>query len=447
MKRRTTNNMRTFFIGAQAEAGQAIVLIAIVLLGMLTMVGLAIDAGQLYSARRAMQEAADAAAYAGAVTLYQGGTQTQAIAAAFVDATQNGYTAGVNGVTLTVAQPASAPYNTNRFLEVTMSQNIRTALVPAQSLLTLVTVHAIGGADSLNNDYALMALDRNATPNAFVVGASAELNISGGGIIVNSTAGNAALNSTPTADWDISCLSANPCNIDIAGGTASTWPPAHSGSPDYYNGPRTGQAQVPDPFAGYPKPNTTTLPCGTQAACTNRAGFGVGSDTLGTGIYTSNLDGKNLCHGIYVLKGGGMGGDIGVDTTSIDPVTGDVCDGKVFIFNTLSNFPATGGTCSSMGVSGNHDITMYAMTTGTYAGLLIYQDPACTAQMTFGGTSFTLVATGTIYLPNAHFSANGHPTINGGQIVAKTIDLQNAVLNINYTPNTSAQPILPRLTK
>ena len=71
--------LRKFFIGVEAEAGQAVVLIAIVLLAMLMMVGLAIDAGQVYSARRAMQEAADAAAYAAAVTLYQGGTQAQAL--------------------------------------------------------------------------------------------------------------------------------------------------------------------------------------------------------------------------------------------------------------------------------------------------------------------------------------------------------------------------------
>lgn len=439
--------LRKFLIGAEAELGQAVVLIAIVLLAMLMMVGLAIDAGQLYSARRAMQESADAAAYAAAVTLYQGGTQAQAFASAAVDSTTNGYTHNGTNTWITIQQPTVAPYNTDRFIEVTISQDIKTSLVPAQALLNRVTVHAIAGADSLNNDYAIMALDRNPTTNSFMVGASAQLNISGGGIVVNSPAGNAAYNATPLSDWNISCPSTNPCNIDIAGGTASAWPAAQAGNPDYYNGVRTGQPQVADPFAGYPKPSTTTLPCGTQAACTNRAGFGSGSDTLGTGIYTGNFSGKKMCHGIYILKGGGFGGDIGVDTTSIDPVTGDLCDGKVFIFNTMTNYPALGGTCSSMGVSGNHDITMSAMTTGTYAGLLLYQDPTCTATMTFGGTSFSLTATGTLYLPNARFVADGHPTINGGQLVAKTIDLQNSVLNINYNANTSARPILPRLSK
>jgi len=441
------STLRRFFVGAEAELGQAVILIAIVLLGMLMMVGVAIDAGQVYSARRAMQEAADAAAYAGAVTLYQGGSQGQAFTAARADAASNGFTHGVQGVTLTVAQPAAAPYNTTSYVEVTISQNVQTSLVPAQSLFTAVTVHAIAGADPLNNDYAIMALDRSPATNAFVVGASATINVSGGGIIVNSTAAQAAINGTPTGDWDISCPSTNPCNIDIAGNTPSTWPAAHSGSPDYYNGPRTGQPQVSDPFAGYPKPSVTQLPCGTQAQCTDRTGFGSSNKTLGTGIYTSTISGKRLCHGIYILKGGGMNGDIDVDTTSTDPVTGDHCDGHVFIFNTLSNYPLSGGTCSAMGVSGNHDIEMYAMTTGVYAGLLIYQDSACTQQMTFGGTSFELGATGTIYLPNAKFYADGHPTINGGQIVAKQIDLQNAILNIDYSPNTSAQPVLPRLAK
>ena len=440
-------HLRKFFIGVEAEAGQAVVLIAIVLLAMLMMVGLAIDAGQVYSARRAMQESADAAAYAAAVTLYQGGTQAQAFAAATADATINGFTHDGSTTVITINQPTVAPYNTNRFVEVTIKRNVKTSLVPAQAAITQVTVHAIAGADSLNNDYAIMALDRNSVNSAFVVGSSADLNISGGGIVVNSLGGNAATNAAPLGNWNISCPSTNPCNIDIAGGTASSWPAATPGNPKYFNGARTGQPQVTDPFAGYPKPSTTGLPCGTQAACTNRAGFGPGSDTLGTGIYTGNLSGKNLCHGIYILKGGGMGGDIGVNTTSTDPVTGDVCDGKVFIFNTMSNYPAVGGTCSAMGVSGNHDITMYALTSGTYAGLLIYQDSACTATMSFGGTAFSLVATGTIYLPNAAFTANGQPTINGGQLVAKTIDLQNSTLNINYSAATSAQPILPRLAK
>jgi hypothetical protein len=182
---------------------------------------------------------------------------------------------------------------------------------------------------------------------------------------------------------------------------------------------------------------------------TDRSGFGASNKTLGQGIYTSSVQSKNLCHGIYILKGGGMGGDIGVDTTSTDPVTGDACDGHVFIFNTTSNYPLTGGSCNGLSVNGNHDITLNAMTTGTYQGMLFYQDSACTADLVFGGASFDLTTTGTIYLPNAKFklSTTGAGSIGGGQVVAKTIDLGNGTVDITFNAGTSAQPLLPRLSK
>ena len=436
----SATRLRRFFVGDGAEEGQAIVLIAITLLGMLMMVGIAIDAGQLYSARRSMQEAADAAAYAGAVTIYQGGSQAQAFAAAADDATRNGFTDGVNSSTVTIRQPLIAPYNTAFYVEVLISQQVRTALVPAQAALTTVATSAISGAEPLNNAYAMMALDRNATADAFITGSNAHVTLSGGGVLVNSSATGgspAATNATPVSQWAISCPVS--CAIDVNGSAAGTWPAANGGN--NFLGLRTGQPQQADPFAGYPKPSTSGL-------LTNRAGFGPSSKTLGSGIYTAQIQSKAFCHGIYILKGG-MGGDIDVDTTSTDPVTGDRCDGKVFVFNTTSNYPASGGTCAGLTVNGNHDITLNAMPTGQYAGLLFYQDSACTAELNFGGASFDLNTSGTIYLPNAKFklSTTGNGIIGGGQIVAKTIDLGNGTVNVTFNAGTSAQPVLPRLAK
>ena len=430
---------RSFWRGPESEDGQAIILIAISMLAMLMMVGIAIDAGEVYSARRAMQEAADAAAYAAAVTLYQYGSQTEAFTAAAADATANGYTNGTNNASVTIQQPTTSPFNTAAYIEVIISQSIRTSLVPAQSGLTQVSVRAIAGAQSFNNQYAMMALDANATASAFQTGSNGHFTLDGGGILVNSTATGgspAATNATPISQWNITCATA--CAIDVAGGSYGTWPSA-SGN---FLGLRTGQLQQTDPFAGYPKPSTSGM-------LTDRAGFGPSNKTLGQGIYTSSVQSKNLCHGIYILKGGGMGGDIGVDTTSTDPVTGDPCDGHVFIFNTTSNYPASGGSCNGLSVNGNHDITLNALTTGTYQGMLFYQDAACTADLQFGGASFDLVTSGTIYLPNAKFklSTTGSGSIGGGQVVAKTIDLGNGTVSITFNAGTSAQPLLPRLAR
>lgn len=421
-----------------AEGGQAIVLVAISLLAMLMVVGLAVDAGQLYSARRAMQEAADAATYAGAVVLYQGGTWTDAQNAAIADAARNGYTITATDVTV----PTTAPFNTTKYLQVVITQQVRTSLVPAEAGLTSVTVRSIAGAEPLNNQYAIIALDRGATQQAFNA-AGAQITLTGGGIHVNSTygTGNGAAKSTSNT-WSVSCPSTNPCAIDVTGTTTGTWPASSPGSPNYFNGLRTGQAQIPDPFAGYPKPSTSGM-------ALNPAGFGPGGNTLGAGIYTSIISNKNLCHGIYILKGAGIAGGIDSDTTSTDPATGLRCDGKVMIFNTMSNYPASGGTCTGVNLNGNHDISLNAMTTGTYAGMLFYQDPSCTAQMSIGSSSLEIDATnGTIYLPTAALVVTGgHPEIGGGQIVAKTVDLGGAQVDINFSAATSAQPTLPRLAK
>ena len=57
---------RSFF-GPESSGGQAIVMVAIVFMTLMFAVGLALDAGQLFAAKRTQQEAADAGAFAGAV--------------------------------------------------------------------------------------------------------------------------------------------------------------------------------------------------------------------------------------------------------------------------------------------------------------------------------------------------------------------------------------------
>src|SRR5207247_9272623 len=143
-----------------------------------------------------------------------------------------------NGVTVTIRQPLQAPYNTNKYVEVIMSQNVRTALVPAEAGLSFVQVRAIAGSDPLNNQYAIMALDRGSTPCAFTDQPTGEIHLSGGGILVNSSAGalatggncpaggsGAANKPVLGANFTITCPAINPCSTDVGGGPATGWPP------------------------------------------------------------------------------------------------------------------------------------------------------------------------------------------------------------------------------
>lgn len=65
-----------------SERGQALIIVALFLLGLLAMLGLVLDGGNLYLQRRRMQNAADAGALAGAHVLAHSGSAAETYAAA-----------------------------------------------------------------------------------------------------------------------------------------------------------------------------------------------------------------------------------------------------------------------------------------------------------------------------------------------------------------------------
>jgi hypothetical protein len=200
-----------------------------------------------------------------------------------------------------------------------------------------------------------------------------------------------------------------------------------------------GHNQIPDPFAGFPKPSTTGLPiCNSLAACQDGSGHQI------PGVYTVNFGGSGntdmiMNPGVYIMKAG-------MDTGGNRDITGN----GVFIYNTYSTYPAAPGatpSCANINLQGNATSTLSAQTTGTWANLLVYQDPACSIEMKIGGNGF-FNGTGSIYIPSANFRFAGNPsTLNGSQLIARTVDIQNGNITINYNPTTTAQPILPRLAE
>ena len=60
----------------------------------------------------------------------------------------------------------------------------------------------------------------------------------------------------------------------------------------------------------------------------------------------------------------------------------------------------------------------------------------------------TFTGSGTIYLPSASFTFNGNnATLNGRQLVAKTVEIQNGNINVDFNSGDTAQPVLPRLSE
>lgn len=428
------------YFGAHGQGGQMIVFVAIVFMALMFVVGLAVDAGQLFSAKRTQQEAADAAAFAGAVVIYQNGSTAQAVAAAVTDAAKNGFVDGVNSTTVTVnAPPTSGAYvgeSPVRHVEVIIVRQVKTALVPAEAAFNPVRARGVAGSEPFNNQYAIMVLSptcAGGTTATFSASSNVNLHITGGSVWVNASCSTSVAGFGGT-DFTIP----SPYSLNMAGNSADVFPAG-------VNQVNRNLASQPDPFAGFPVPDGKSYN-GITNLPTDPARI-PGTTTAPEGIYTTALGNVSVCHGIYILKGAGMSGDIAMDTTHVDPTTATPCDGRVLIYNTMSAWPASTGTCSSVGQNGNHPVTILPMQTGTYANMQLYQDKACTATLLVGVGS-VISTGGTIYLPSAAMSFNGNATsITAGQIVAKTIDLQNANLDVNFSAGTTASPVLPRLSE
>lgn len=439
------------------EGGQAVVIVATMMTTLIMFVGLAVDAGTLFSARRTMQEAADAAAYAGAVVLYQNSralvplaeseAEDLAVAAAVNDATLNGYTHNVNGMTVTIALPPAGGRfaGDDQYVEVTIRRSVGTALLPSQ--LTTVSVRAVAGAEPLNNSYAIMSLNRGPTNCAFETSPNADIHLTGGGILVNSSSPTAACNQQTTATRFTIAPATE--GVDINGESSSAWPATIDVDTD--------EPQQADPLAGFPPPSTACTPNVTPCTpMTVQPGPIPPSGVVDPGFWTVEMGGAGntvvyMNPGIYVLtRGINASGNADLISTSLTTTPACAVNCGVFIFNTHPNYPNAfdpAQPCGALNLTGNATTDLKAQTTGEYANFLVYQDPACTNAMTIAGNG-SFSGTGTIYLPNAAFVFNGNnASLVGSQLVANTVNLQNGNITIDFAAGTSAQPILPRLAE
>lgn len=428
------------------DEGQAVVLTALLFFALLFFVGLAMDAGRLYSAKRSMQEAADAAAWAGAVVLYleQPGTplaqqQSDAIAAARADATRNGFTDGVDNTTVTVNAPPSAGSayaGNNQYIEVIIQQQVRTPLVPAQATLNWVRSQGVAGSGGQRTgNHALLTLKASGTCVHFV---------SGSDIMVNTTP-------PYTGDVAINCSGSAPSPIKGKGAPEPDAGPGQVKSPLGTNvvgiacptcvvGPLNNLQPVhADPYAGTRKPTASggNLP----KSCA--------SPNLPPGYY-ADLDAPScawhLTGGVYIVRGG----TITLEDFDIDETVGSP---GVLIFMTTGNYAGGPGGpgCGKLSIEGTANLTVKSMTTGYYAGMAFFMDPACGSEEielhTIGSFNFV----GTFYAPTAELNidwSSGSDKNCYCQLVVDSVKyLVDKNLTIFYDPSRSARPITPALVE
>jgi hypothetical protein len=390
--------------------------------------GLGIDGAQIYSHRQMAQTAADAAAQSGIMSIYNGTNitgsnpfATVSPAASFTCTTSDGRTpcvyARLNGFgattddTVTVSFPATVSG---------VSLN-GAALVPAISVSVQRRVHGgliqILGPSVTSVRARATAAIVGSVPTACVYtldpSSSGAFNASSGAIV--------------TMDCGIEVKSSSSSGGVITGGASVTSSSIHgnfqlTGGGVANPAPSNVASSVSDPLVSLPAPS---VGASCDAQHTNYSpGFGTWTLNPGTycgGITISSGATATFNAGTYVIKGG-----------TLNLIGGSAVTGNGVTFY----LTGTNVTYGSVNVSNGASVTLSAPTSGTYTGVLFYQDRTITSNVaaTIAG-GVVLHLTGTLYFPTTLVSLQNGSSSSGYSvaIVSKKVTFTGGA-NFKYDP-------------
>jgi hypothetical protein len=382
------------------EAGQAIAAVALGMVVLIGIVGLAIDMGYLRLSKRRMQAAADSAAVAGASELQF--TNGNYVTAAQNDSKSNGFEDGENGVTVTPHNPpVDAPFaGRANYVEVKVQQIAPTFFM------------RIFGVNSTSLSATAVAELGSSRGCVYSLGLLAGLTLGGN----NLTATNCGVVDNALLDLGGGCVTASSIGVvlNVVGGCATPTPLtgiAPSADPlAYITAPAVG-ACLPNPDINQPAGPPIVLAPGTYCGIT---------------IQPTNVVPVTFSPGVFVVNGAP-----GIQIQGATSVTGA---GVTFYI--------TGG--GSVQVTGTGTISLTAPTTangGIPGGVLFFQDPADLqpAQISNGN----LLLTGALYFPGAQLTLGANnPATDYLILVAQSLQLQgNVTIGTNYSTLTNGSPI------
>jgi hypothetical protein len=183
------------------ERGQALIVIALALVGLMGMAGLVIDGGNAFQDRQRAQNAVDAAALASARARIRG---EDMVGTALAIAAQNGYNNdGVTNIVSLYTPPKDGPYEGNiEYIQVILRSTVPTYLMRVIGRYQIVnevqatartTIPVVGPLIDGNAVVSLAPGSNCFNQLAFWVHGEATLDITGGGVFVNSNNQDCAL--------------------------------------------------------------------------------------------------------------------------------------------------------------------------------------------------------------------------------------------------------------
>lgn len=382
----------------ESRQGNIATLTALMMPVLIGSAGLASDTIQWTLTKRMMQRAADSGAIAGAYQLSQSSSLSAVRTAATGDINRNG------GFPMTITPVINSPATSGSFrsateaVEVILATDLR---LPFTGLVMRgpMRISARAVAEVVGNgDYCVLALETTDT-SGIPIGGNAQVNL-----------GCGMMSNAPSS----SSIIANGSSYVTASPVAAVGnvPPGN-----YAPGTVRQEYALPlrDPYRNLPNPpnfatSNTNINVGPQGNRNLNSNF-----TTGTVLNNVSIQGRaTFGPGIYYITGG----------LSFGSQANVTANGAVFIM-TATNAASNTGNIAGVDMQGGATINMTAPTTGTYAGILFYQDRRATNSSTniINGNS-TSVLQGALYFPRQELQMNGNSGMNTRciQIVARRVD-------------------------
>jgi len=354
----------------KGESGQVLPLIAICLAALMGFGGMAVDAGYWRYTQREQQSATDAAALGGAQQLIYSGCPNPIAAktAGQKDASNNGFTDGTNGVTVTVNNPPSSGNFTSNNCAVN-------ATINSSKVATFFT-RLFGQSVMAATTQATAAVVADGSGCIYMLGTGQNTNFNG----ANMQASKCSIMLNGSANF-------NGATVDAAAIGEVNYSGSNNGGT--FGGATPAQMlPVADPCpeiascAALTNNPPSTSPCNGAYA---------GNGILPPGCYNNlNLHGQNV---------------------TLQPTSTN----STFVFEGSSNFngASIAGTGVTIyipaGASTNFNkvnaLTLSAPTTGSYAGVTYYQVSGNSNTVNFNSSSTNV--SGMLYAPSAQINYNG----------------------------------------
>ena len=394
-----------------SERGQALIVIALAIVGITGIVALAVDGGNVFSDRRKAQNAVDAAALASAYARIKGENVVDAVMAA---AAENGYNNdGITNVVSLYTPPQDGPHAGDvEYMQVIITSHVNmffARVIGRSEVINTVEATARTKAAEIKpllNGAAVASLAPQSdcyNNKAFWVHGEATLDITGGGVFVNSNNQDCALIQQGSGSIRIS----DGYTIDIVGRpNVQKW---HLFTPT----PTEGAMPV-----NYPPP--FFLP---KLGCPDEAQISEDGTTMSSGSWNGDFPPPGVTHlesGVYCL-------DHGMH------ITGDL-EGHNVIFKVIKG---------EVRFNSSANIILDAPNSGPNKGLLIYLPLENRNKVVINGAGGSDIR-GTILAPGSPILIKGMYSKMGmhSQIIGYTIEADgNSNIVINYVPENNYQSL------